>query len=216
MNVGLAEHASVAAFARLVLHLMSLGAPPALLQDAARAMSDEIEHARLCFGLARKLNGVAASPGKMDIARALEQPHDPPSILRAAIIEGCVEETVSARCAQAGLERAKDAAVIAALTRIVDDESRHADLSWRLVEWMLKTFPELHPTADEAFTWALAAQDAEENEEESPLFEDYGVLMGSSRRAVREETVRNEITTRMVALLGRHPAVSAIAASAPV
>jgi hypothetical protein len=42
------EHASVAAFARLSLQLMSLGAPPELLRRVHRAAIDEVDHARRC------------------------------------------------------------------------------------------------------------------------------------------------------------------------
>jgi hypothetical protein len=49
---GLAEHASVAAFARFSLELMSVGAPSTLIWAAHAAAQDEIRHAQLCFGLA--------------------------------------------------------------------------------------------------------------------------------------------------------------------
>ena len=52
-EMGLAEHASVAAFSRFVLHLMGLGAPPDLLLDAIQAMKDEGKKrglASLCDG----------------------------------------------------------------------------------------------------------------------------------------------------------------------
>jgi hypothetical protein len=47
IETALGEHASVAAFARFVLHLLSLGTPPDLLLDAIQAMEDEVHHARL-------------------------------------------------------------------------------------------------------------------------------------------------------------------------
>ena len=46
------EHASVPAFSRLSLTLMSLGAPARLVEGAHRAALEEIEHARLAFALA--------------------------------------------------------------------------------------------------------------------------------------------------------------------
>lgn len=51
---GLYEHASIASFARFALELLALGAPPSLLEDVHAAMADELHHARLCFGLARR------------------------------------------------------------------------------------------------------------------------------------------------------------------
>lgn len=204
LRVALFEHASVAAFARLVLQLMSLGAPPELLQAAIQAMAEEVEHARLGFGLARKFSGEAVGPGRMDVSGALSGSNDPAAILHAAIVEGCFEETISARCAGVALERAKDESVRTVLTRIVEEESRHAELSWKLVTWILQKFPELKPAAEESFAQALAAPEAEEAVEDSS-FEDYGHLLASTRSAVREATIRDEITPRIVSLLGMHP-----------
>src|SRR4051812_25046287 len=106
--MGLGEHASVAAFARFVLHLLSLGAPPELLLDAIQAMKDEVQHARLCFGIARQLTGRAASPGPMDLARVFDTRDEPGAIMRAAILEGCFGETVAARYAEAALARTEE------------------------------------------------------------------------------------------------------------
>ena len=52
LEVAALEYASVASFSRFSLHLMSLGAPPELLADTQRATLDEIEHARLAYGMA--------------------------------------------------------------------------------------------------------------------------------------------------------------------
>jgi len=46
---GLAEHSSIATFARFTLQLMVLGAPSDLLSRSQQAGKDEVEHARLCF-----------------------------------------------------------------------------------------------------------------------------------------------------------------------
>jgi hypothetical protein len=199
--MGLGEHASVAAFARFILHLLSLGAPPELLRAAIRAMDDEVEHARLCFGIARRFNGKAAGPGPMDLSRIFGA-DDPSSILRAAILEGCLEETISARVAQVALDRVKDEGIRAAVTRIVADELMHAELSWRFVAWMLQTHPELKPLAAECFARALNDSGVLAEGDEDPLFEQYGHLMASSKRRVRETTLLKEIIPRTVALLG--------------
>ena len=55
------EHASVAAFARASLSLLALGAPPDLLAATHAAAIDEVEHARLCYGLASSYGGAARS-----------------------------------------------------------------------------------------------------------------------------------------------------------
>ena len=46
---GLAEHASVASFARFSLQLMAVGAPVRLLEAASLAAVDEVRHTRQCF-----------------------------------------------------------------------------------------------------------------------------------------------------------------------
>lgn len=204
LEMGLGEHASVAAFARFVLHLLSLGAPPEILRDAIKAMDDEVVHARLCFGLAKRFTGRAARPGPMDLSGVFSQRDDPSSILEAAIREGCVMETISARYAQVALERAEDRGVRAALTRIADDESRHADLSWRFVSWMLQTFQELKPFATTCFARALTdtVMPDEEDERGCEFFEQYGQLISASKRQVMEMMLRDVIRPRAVALLG--------------
>jgi hypothetical protein len=214
LEMGIGEHASVAAFARFILHLMSLGAPPDLLLDAIQAMKDEVQHARLCFGIAMRLTGDAAGPGRMDLSRIFEQGDDPASILEAAIIEGCINETISAICARAALDRAEDSTIRAVLTRIVEDESRHADLAWRFVGWMLETYPALTATAQACFAAALSAPAADSEEEENTLLERYGHLLPSSKRRVMEAALHDVIVPRVDALFGRstvHPGRKPIA-----
>ena len=187
---------------------MSLGAPPGLLQDSIRAMEDEVEHARLSFGLARKFSGEAVGPGPMDLASVLAQPIDPASILTAAIIEGCFEETISARYAAVALDRAEDANVRDVLTRIVADELTHADLSWRFVKWMLEVHPELAATAEGCFLRGLLAPETAAEEPDLPILEKYGHLRPATKRKVRQETIRHEIAQRIVTILGHDPRVS--------
>lgn len=205
IEMGLAEHASVAAFSRFVLHLLSLGAPPDLVLGAIRAMEDEVHHARLCFGIARQFTDEAAGPGRMDLSGILEQRDDPSSILRAAILEGCFEETVSARCAQVALDRVEEQSIRTALVRIADDESEHADLSWRFVSWMLQKYPEFKPMAEECFAHALAMPMEPFEDDNCAFLERYGQLLPSSRRQVQQITLQDVIIPRVVALLGHCP-----------
>jgi hypothetical protein len=76
-NVGLMEHASVAAFARFTMELAALGAGAELVSESARAMSDEIEHAKLAFALASAYAGEAIGPGALDVRGATSRraPH---------------------------------------------------------------------------------------------------------------------------------------------
>jgi hypothetical protein len=61
------EHASVAAFARLSLELVALGAPLSLVEGAHDAARDEIAHARTCFAMASAYAGVPLEAGPLAV-----------------------------------------------------------------------------------------------------------------------------------------------------
>ena len=97
--MGREEHAGVGSFARFVLQLMALGSPADLVQEATRAMNDEIEHAQLCFGIASAALGRSVGVGALDIENCLDGSSDPWTVLHATLVEGCVGETGSAAIA---------------------------------------------------------------------------------------------------------------------
>lgn len=105
------EHASVAAFARFVLELIAPGAPSELVVSAQQVLGDEIEHARLCFGLASAYAGEALGPGALSAQGALDDPSFQGCVARA-IHEACVGETLAAAEAIEALARATDPAVV--------------------------------------------------------------------------------------------------------
>jgi hypothetical protein len=139
-DTALMEHASVAAFARFALELMSMGAPADLLMATQAAMADEIAHARDAFALASAYAGRDSGPGALDVGAALLG-RSPLDVLRTAVLEGCVGETVAAVLASEALAEATEPAVRAALARVVPDETRHAELAWRFVRWVLLDGP---------------------------------------------------------------------------
>jgi hypothetical protein len=132
----LAEHASVAAFARYALDLLALAAPPALVADATRAMGDEIEHAKLCFALAARHGARAHGPGELASDGALGN-RSALQILDDVVREACIGETLAALDAIEALAYARDPEVRRVLARIADDELRHAQLGWRHLQWQL-------------------------------------------------------------------------------
>jgi hypothetical protein len=132
----LMEHASVAAFARFALELLALGAPAELLSQTQAALGDEIEHATICFGLASAYAGSDVQPGPLDLRGVLPVPKLA-NVVETAILEACVGETVAAVEAQIALDHATDPEVRRALSRIANDEARHAALGWRFVSWAL-------------------------------------------------------------------------------
>jgi hypothetical protein len=135
----LEEHASVAAFARFALLLLSVGAPPELVALAQRASLDEIEHARACFGLARRYGAKSGGPSRLLVADCLEGVSSLADLVELTVTEGCVGETLGALLAAEQLAHASDPAVLRTLKRIAADEARHAELSWRFLTWAFAT-----------------------------------------------------------------------------
>ena len=131
------EAASVASFSRFVLQLLSLGAPAALVADAQQALAEEVQHARVLYGLAGAYGGTRLGPGPLSIDGALELSSTPADIAVALAAEGCIGETVSAFQLQLAAARAKDPTLRAALTAMAEEEVRHAELAWRTLAWLL-------------------------------------------------------------------------------
>ncbi len=124
------EAASVPAFHVLARDLQRLGAPKRLVCSARRAARDEVRHTRLMTRLATQYGAaveeptVERSPPKRLTALALEN-----------AVEGCVRETFGAAVAGYQARMASDPAIGAAMAAIVEDETRHALLAWRIASW---------------------------------------------------------------------------------
>jgi hypothetical protein len=139
---GRTEHASVAAFARLTLDLMALGAPPRLLQDAQRDAQDEIRHAELCFSLARGLDGRSERPSAFpQAARARTLSRFRTLALAQlavnSLVDGALHEGVSARVIAQLVRRCEHPEIRAVLKELAADEGRHCAHGWDVVEWCL-------------------------------------------------------------------------------
>ncbi|MBV1858320.1 MAG: ferritin-like domain-containing protein, partial [Nannocystaceae bacterium] len=127
------EHASVASFGRVALELLSLGAPPELVEGAHLAALDEIRHAKTCLSLARACGAGALEPGCL-----APVPQRSAQLARFAadtFIEGCVGESIAALVVTRAAAGAEDPTVREALEEIAADEARHAALAWRMVSW---------------------------------------------------------------------------------
>lgn len=136
------EHASVAAFARLTLQLMSLGAPAELLRDVQLAALDELRHADFFFELASRQAGQRLEPGALDVAGALDD-FSLAGLIESNLLEGCIGETLAAEQLRERAARSSDAALQAELLQIADDETRHAALAFRILRWCRERAPEL-------------------------------------------------------------------------
>jgi hypothetical protein len=132
-EAGLREHASVAAFSRFALQLLSLGAPATLVDACARAMADEVRHARACFELASHYAGRPLGPGPLSTQDCLPSA-SLGDILALVVVEGCVGETLAALEVAEAAAQVLDPDLRATLERIAADERSHAELSFRFVQ----------------------------------------------------------------------------------
>ena len=154
-TAALAEHASVASFARFALQLLALGAPHELVRDAQLAALDEIDHARRCFDIASRLSGRLIGPGRLSEAGASVET-ELAEVVVATIHEGCVGETLAAALATEQARVAEVPEVRDTLLKIAADEARHAELAWRFVAWALqRSDARVRRLADAAFREAL-------------------------------------------------------------
>jgi hypothetical protein len=133
------EHASVAAFSSLSLHLSALGAPPALLVRTHQAALDEIRHAQRCYAIASAYAGRALSAGPIV---ELQHPgkHGGVDLVRLAVgslVDGCVAEGLASDVARHSAQAATDPVVRETLAMIADDEAGHAELAWAILQWCI-------------------------------------------------------------------------------
>ncbi|MCB9780704.1 MAG: ferritin-like domain-containing protein [Alphaproteobacteria bacterium] len=206
-RVAAMEHASVASFARFTLQLMALGAPPELLADAHAAGLDEIEHARLAYGLAGRFAGHPLSAGPLPLA-GLTVPTDPGEVLRGLVAEACVGETLGVAEAHAALQGCTDPETRAVLARIVADEERHAGLAWRTLNWLLDQHPHLAAETRRAADDALAALTASRPAGAGPArpgLPAWGLLSSDQRLATRRRAATDLVLPLLHATLSPRP-----------
>jgi hypothetical protein len=189
-DAALAEHASVAAFGRFTLELMSFGAPPQLVAASVAAMRDETRHATLCFGLASRYAEAALGPSALDMSGAFADP-DFLAVVDRAIVEGVIGETAAALEATWAREAATDSAVRAALATIAVDESSHAALAIRFIAWAAKRDPRVVTLLERRLQEAAGGTEGEANARPAlapsviEQLEFHGVLDVATRRAAR-------------------------------
>lgn len=136
---GSGEHASVAAFARLSLQLMSLGAPSSLLRDVHQAALEEVKHAEQCWELARLFGGAEITAGSFPFQAPPNTNIGLAELAAAAVRDGCLAETLGAHVLGVAAEHAPEPTVRAALLSMAEEEARHAVLSFRIVAWALRS-----------------------------------------------------------------------------
>ncbi|MFV8755200.1 hypothetical protein ACNOYE_32020 [Nannocystaceae bacterium ST9] len=203
-EIALAEHASIAAFARFALQLMTLGAPPELLRDCQAAMLDETRHAQLAFGLASRFTAAPVGPGALELTGAFAD-SSIESILRDVVLEGCLGETRAAAEARAAAGECEQPELRAVLEAIADDEELHAALAWRFVAWLLDQRPELAPSFARALGSALELGPIPE-QSDAIADPSWGLLDHAVRRRIDVQTRAQIVAPLGRALLARTPA----------
>lgn len=201
----LEEHASVAAFARFTMLLLSVSAPPELVVQSQRASLDEIRHARACFALAERHGGVAHGPSALTVHDSLGKM----SLAEIAALtaeEGCVGETLGAALAAEQLAVTSDPGTIAVLRKIALDEARHAELAWRFVAWATrKGGPEVERAVARAVERAIAGSLAAELRTydgiDLDMWHAHGRLTCHESRAVTERTIEEVVRPCLATVL---------------
>jgi hypothetical protein len=121
---GREEHASVPAFARLAIELVSVGAPAHLVDGALAAAREEVDHARNAFALAGGFEPIALPCADVSLT----------DLALSSVRDGRLGEGFAAAIA---LEESKrcDGVEASVLRAIAAEERAHADLSARIVRW---------------------------------------------------------------------------------
>lgn len=172
----LAEHASIAAFARTICQLVALGAPSSLLEKTQRALADEIAHTNDMLAWCARLGApllprelpeaVAPFPSFGD-ARGIAA-----TLLSDVIEGGCVGETLAAHdLAMRAQDESLPAELRDVLARTAEDEARHAALAFETAAWLVSAHPDLEAVLHEEHTRALTKRNAPERALLAPLFE---------------------------------------------
>jgi hypothetical protein len=186
-RAGQLEHASIAAFARFSLQLLSLGAPAQLLHAASSAMADETRHAEAAFRVASHFDRAALGPGPLSLQR-LDLNQSLQSIVVETILEGCVGETLAALEAAEAWARAAHPRVREALVEVAGDEARHAELAWSFLAWALASYGDaLLDTIDAAFEQAETAARGAPSAPPLKGLAGFGVLPAEDVERVRRE-----------------------------
>jgi hypothetical protein len=195
-RIALMEHASIAAFARFSMQLMSLGAPAELVELTTSAMLDETKHAKACFAVASRYAPSPIGPGPLAIESSLTGTSLEEIVLNT-IREGCVGETVAAIEAREAAEHAQDPALKQLLETISEDETKHAELAFRFVQWALSIGGAALETAVRHEFQALAALAQKESKAVDATSNNqllvHGVVPPELRRTIRAQAFTDVI-----------------------
>jgi hypothetical protein len=125
-----------------------------------------------------------------------------------AIGDGCIGETQSAMIAVAAAEQCTDDVVTKVLRQIAADETRHAGLAWRFVQWALDRDASLATLICDVFEDACSSEPPpDDSHGEGEWLRAHGRLSASERVAVATHTRREVIRPCALAITAaREPA----------
>ena len=182
------EHASIAAFARFALQLLSVGAPADLLERTHSAMADETRHARIAYGIGSRYAGHDLGPAPLSMDGALAE-NDFLSLVLNTVLEGCIGETVAAAEAAWGSEHAQDPALKDVFASIATDEARHAELAFAFVHWAIRRDPRLAPVVLETVKRELASLEAAAPNPADAWLARHGLLPDGRRSELKRQAL---------------------------
>lgn len=210
LNDALTEHASIAAFARLSLQLMALGAPLELVRESQLSSLDEARHAEICFTQAAR-HGIHAEPGPLDVPHAFDDT-SLETVLLLNVLEGCIGETLASARVFAQARSAASPELREALTSIAQDEERHAVLAWRILRWGLDVAPERTGRAARAAVESFLAAKGVTTEaaaprpwEAAPEWTAEGRLAAGEGEQIDHATLRDVVLPLIAELLDTRP-----------
>lgn len=205
------EHASIAAFSQLSLHLSALAAPARLLEATHRAALDEIRHAQACFAVVRAITGVPHTAGPIAaLGSSGSSAIDHVRLAVGSIVDGCLAEGIAADVAAHGAARATEPVVRETLAMIAREELTHAELAWDVLAWCLDA-------GGDRVHAAVAARAAELTRELSPSMPPIaGIADATLVRfgVIDQDTLGTIASTRIAAVQTRATAMLAAPARA--
>ena len=130
------EYASGACFAEIASALTAAKAPIDLIAAAGEFVADEMFHAELSSRVAMALGG--AVPLEADLTKLVRPAVSTSPLMRAAelvVRTCCVGEALTVPMLNQSRRAAGSKTIEAVITRILRDESQHAQLGWWFLDW---------------------------------------------------------------------------------
>ena len=132
------EHSSVASFARFTMQMLSFGVPADILLSIQKATADEVKHAQGAAQIFSVLSGEQVTFGSLPLEGVTLQTSRQ-ELIETLIREACISETLGVAEIAEALRLCKQEQVSAHLSTLLVDETMHAELAWRSLQWLIKT-----------------------------------------------------------------------------